>query len=74
MARLGHDVRLEKWMGRNCLTLGEIDREQVADIDRRLGLKLDGAPMAANTAKRIRIVARASVQSAIQAGAVAADV
>ncbi len=70
----GHDVRFEKWMGRNCLMLGELDRERVADIDRRLGLKLDGSPMAANTANRIRIVARASVQSAIQAGAVAADV
>jgi len=70
----GHDVRLEKWMARNCLTLGELDRERIADIDRRLGLKLDGSPMAANTANRIRIVARASVQSAIQAGAVAADV
>lgn len=70
----GHDVRLEKWMGRNCLTLGDLDRERVADIDRRLGLKLDGSPMAANTANRIRIVARASVQSAIEAGAVAADV
>jgi len=70
----GHDVRLEKWMARNCPTLGDLDRERIADIDRRLGLKLDGAPMAANTANRIRIVARASVQSAIQAGAVAADV
>jgi len=70
----GHDVRLEKWMARNCLTLGELDRERVADIDRRLGLKLDGSPMAANTANRIRIVARASVQSAVDAGAVATDV
>ena len=70
----GHDVRFEKWMGRNCLTLGELDRERVADIDRRLGLKLDGSPMAANTANRIRIVARASVQAAIDAGAIAADV
>jgi hypothetical protein len=54
----GHDIRLEKWMARNCLTLGELDRERIADIDRRLGLKLDGSPMAANTANRIRIVAR----------------
>jgi integrase len=70
----GHDVRLEKRMARNCLTLGGLDRERIADIDRRLGLKLDGSPMAANTANRIRIVARASVQSAVDAGAVAADV
>ena len=70
----GHDVRLEKWTSWNCLTLGDLDRERIADIDRRLGLKLDGPPLAANTANRIRIVARASVQSAIAAGAVAGDV
>lgn len=61
-------------MARNCLTLGELDRERIADIDRRLGLKIDGSPLAATTANRIRTVARASVQSAIDVGAVAADV
>lgn len=63
----------EKWLAKNCLTLGELDRERIADIDRRLALKLDGSPMAANTANRIRIIARASVQAAMKAGAVAAD-
>ena len=63
----------EKWLAKNCLTLGELDRERIADIDRRLALKLDGSPMAANTANRIRIIARASVQSAIEAGAIASD-
>lgn len=67
------DAQHEKWMAKNSLTLGDLDRERIADIDRRLGLKLDGSPMAANTANRIRIVARASVQSAIDAGAVSAD-
>ena len=74
LAESEHDARFERWMAKNCLTLGELDRERVADIDRRLGLKLDGSPLAATTANRIRIVARASVQSAIDAGAVAADV
>ena len=63
----------EKWLAKNCLTLGELDRERIADIDRRLALKLDGSPMAANTANRIRIIARASVQAATEAGAIAAD-
>jgi len=67
------DAQHEKWMGKNSLTLGDLDRERIADIDRRLGLKLDGSPLAANTTNRIRIIARASVQSAIEAGAVAAD-
>jgi integrase len=69
----GREAQYEKWLAKNCLTLGELDRERIADIDRRLTLKLDGSPMAANTANRIRIIARASVQSAIDAGAVPAD-
>jgi len=67
------DAQHEKWMAKNSLTLGDLDRERIADIDRRLGLKLDGSPLAANTTNRIRIIARASVRSAIEAGAVAAD-
>jgi hypothetical protein len=61
-------------MSRHCLTLGDLDRDRIADIDRKLALKLDGSPMAANTATRIRIVARACVQAAIEAGAVPVDV
>ena len=68
------NAMLERWLAKHCLTLGELDRERIADIDRKLSLKLDGTPMAANTANRIRIVARASIQSAIEAGAAAADV
>ena len=52
---------------------GGCDRERLAEIDRRPGLKLDGSPMAANTANRIRITARACVLAAIEAGATAAD-
>lgn len=45
----------------------------VMPIDFEARLKLVGSPMAANTTNRIRIIARASVQSAIDAGAIAAD-
>jgi integrase len=68
------DVALERWVGKHCLTLGELDRERVADIDRKLALKLDGGQMAANTANRIRTVARACIHSASAAGAVSAEV
>ena len=68
------DDRLEKWMSRHCLSLGDLDRDRIASIDRKLAVKLDGSPMAANTANRIRIVARACVQAAIDAGAVPVDV
>ena len=69
----GHDTQHEKWVAKHSLTPGELDRERIADIDRRLGLKLDGSPMAANTTNRTRIVSRASVQSAIEAGPITAD-
>jgi integrase len=69
----GRDVLLERWMARHCLSLGDLDRGPTADIDRKLAVKLDGSPMAANTANRIRIIARACVQAAIDAGAVPAD-
>ncbi|MEO6125097.1 MAG: hypothetical protein ABIR32_15445 [Ilumatobacteraceae bacterium] len=52
------DAQHEKWMAKNSLTLGDLDRERIVDIDRRFGLKLDGSPMAANTTNRIRIIAR----------------
>lgn len=67
------DTPYEKWMAKNCMPLGEFDRGRIAEIDRQLGLKLDGSPMAANTANRIRIIARACVLGAIEAGAIAAD-
>ena len=70
----GRDARLEKWMVRHCLTLGDLDCDRIAGIDRKLAVKLDGSPMAANTANRIRIVARACVQGAIDAGGVPVDV
>lgn len=66
----GRDVKWERWMTRHCLTLGDLDRDRIADIDRKLAIKLDGSPMAANTANRIRITARACVHAAIDAGAV----
>ena len=70
------DDRFEKWMTRHCLSLGDLDldRDRIAGIDRKLAAKLDGSPMAANTANRIRIIARACVQAAIDAGAIPADV
>ncbi|MEO6122167.1 MAG: VOC family protein [Ilumatobacteraceae bacterium] len=42
----GWDVGLERRMGKHCLTLGGLDRERIADIDRKLALKLDGSQMA----------------------------
>ena len=38
----GRDAHHEKWMAKYCLPLRDLDRERIADIDRKLGLKLDG--------------------------------
>lgn len=67
------DATLEAWLAANCLSLAEIDRERIAEIDRQLGLKLDGSPLAATTASRIRIVSRACVEAAVAIGAIADD-
>lgn len=67
------DTYLEEWLDKNCVSLAEIDRERVAEIDRQLGLKLDGSPLAATTASRIRIVSRACIQAAVAIGAIADD-
>ncbi|MFN0029777.1 MAG: tyrosine-type recombinase/integrase [Acidimicrobiales bacterium] len=68
------DNELEQWLAKNSLALGDLDREQISRIDRELGLKLDGSPLAATTTNRIRIVARACVLAAVEVGAVEADV
>ena len=44
-------------MSRHCPSLGDLDRDRIAVIDRKLAVKLDCSPMSANTANRIRIVA-----------------
>ncbi|MGI9017488.1 MAG: tyrosine-type recombinase/integrase [Euzebya sp.] len=68
------DDSLERWMDRNCLTLGDLDRQTVSAISRKLGLKVDGqSPLAANTAKRYRTNAHACVLAAVDAGAIPAD-
>jgi integrase len=63
----------EKWLARFSLPIGELNRERVAAIDRQLALKLDGTAMAANTATRTRVVARAFLHAAVDAGAIDVD-
>ena len=35
-------MTLERWMATHCLTLGELDRDRIVVIDRKLAVKLDG--------------------------------
>lgn len=63
----------ELWLERHALTLAELDRETVADLARRLTLRLDGEPLAPTTANRYRTNAHACVLAAVEAGAIPSD-
>ena len=67
------DARWNAWLDKHSLTLPALDRETVGPIDRGLGLRLDGKPLAATTANRTRIVARACVIAAVHDGLLAGD-
>jgi hypothetical protein len=63
------DAHFEAWLMTSSLPLVDINRERVAEIDRQLGLKLDGSPLAATTASRLRIVSRACIEGALSSAA-----
>ena len=63
----------EQWLQQHSLPMSSIDRTMTAEIDRRLGLKINGQPLAASTASRWRIVARACSVAADEAGLTALD-
>ena len=52
------DAQHEKWMAKNSLTLGDIDRERIADIDRRLGLKTTKLPRVLLSRPKVQPTAR----------------
>ena len=60
----GADAR-EAWLVNHGLSLGELNRSVLADIDRRLGLGLDGQPLGPATAGRFRKVARSCIRRAV---------
>jgi hypothetical protein len=67
------EARWEKWLTEHSLMLSTIDRESTAEIDRQIGLRLEGRPLSATTANRRRIVARACPIAAIEIGAISGD-
>ena len=52
-------------MQQHCPSLADLDRRLLADVDRALGLRLDGNPLAASTASRYRKVAHACIRRAV---------
>ncbi len=67
------DASLESWLARSCPRLAALDRTFIATIERQLLLRGDGRPLAATTANRTRIVCRACVRAAVDAGAIPDD-
>ena len=63
----------ERWLSRWGLSLGELNRGLLADIEQRLALGDKGQPLAASTAARYRKVAHTCVRRAVELGRLPAD-
>jgi integrase len=72
--RTSVDDAWEDWLRDHSLRLADLDRVNVGEIDRRLALRMDGAPLAATSANRTRIVCRACILAAVDANATRGDV
>ena len=55
------------------LTLGQLDEAVLADVDRQLGLGLQGQTLAANTSIRFRRTARTCIRRAVELKRIPAD-
>src|SRR5690606_24837837 len=56
----------ERWLKRWCLSLGELDKVLLADVDRRLGIGDKGQPLAPATAARHRKNAHTCIRRAVE--------
>ena len=62
------DERAERWLDRWCLPLSDLDRPLLAEVDRQLGIGVNGKVLAATTASRYRKSARACLRRAVDLG------
>lgn len=67
------DPAFEAWLDALSPRLGELNRDRLAQIERELLQRQDGEPVAATTANRTRIVCRACIRAAVDAGLLKAD-
>jgi integrase len=63
----------ERWLDRWCFTLSQLNRETLAEAERRLATGDDGQALAASTAARFRKNARACIRRAVELDVLAAD-
>jgi integrase len=64
---------VERWLVRWGLSLGELNREVLAEVERRLSLADSGRPLAVSTAGRYRKVSHACVRRAVELDQITAD-
>ncbi|HEX8781646.1 MAG TPA: site-specific integrase, partial [Nocardioides sp.] len=67
------DELIERWLDRHCLRVADIDKERLRPIVRTLMQKRDGAPLAPNTAARLRATCHACLLAAVEADAIETD-
>lgn len=67
------EPRVEAWLDRRCVRLGDLDRERTRDLAQRVTLKLDGTPMAPSGAARHRANCHACLLAAVDVGAIETD-
>lgn len=72
-AEIDSTAEEERWLNRHVLSLGELGRELLADVERRLGLGVKGQPLAAATASRYRKHAHSCIRRAVELERIAAD-
>jgi hypothetical protein len=67
------DAESERWLGKWSLSLGELNREVLADVERRLSLGDAGGPLATSTAGRYRKIAHACMRRAVELDQIKTD-
>jgi integrase len=63
----------ERWLSRWGLSLGELSRELLADVERQLAIGDKGQPLAPSTASRYRKIARRCITRSVELGSLDAD-
>jgi len=67
------DDPCERWLSRWVLSLGDLTREFLADVNRRMGIGDEGQPLATATVRRYRRVAHSCIRRAVELGQIPAD-
>jgi hypothetical protein len=68
-----HDDGCERWLSRWVLPLGDLNRDFLADVSRRMGVGDKDQPLANATVRRYRRVAHSCVRRAVELGQLPVD-